>query len=206
MAETLTLSEQKHLDILEAATAAFIECGYRETSMDAIAERAAVSKRTVYNHFDSKEALFEEITGRCVRRFKEDMRADYDASKSLRKQLRHIADLQVETFTDKEVIATAKMFLDGLLTSPESSAESLQRAKMMEDPLIEWVRAAVDDGRFSDCNPDVASHLFRSLLESIFMWPSILGFPPVPTGTEREAILNNAVDMFLGFYAKPEAD
>ncbi len=47
--------------ILEAATALFLEQGYVATTMDDIAARAGVSKRTVYNHVPDKDALFREV-------------------------------------------------------------------------------------------------------------------------------------------------
>lgn len=43
--------------IVEAAEALFYEHGLRSVSVDAIAERAGVTKRTLYYHFDSKDAL-----------------------------------------------------------------------------------------------------------------------------------------------------
>lgn len=43
--------------IVEAAEALFYEHGLRSVSVDAIAERAGVTKRTLYNHFQSKDAL-----------------------------------------------------------------------------------------------------------------------------------------------------
>lgn len=54
-------SARKHRAIVEAATAAFLSRGYLGTSMDEIAAMAAVSKRTVYQHFVEKERLFTEI-------------------------------------------------------------------------------------------------------------------------------------------------
>ena len=56
-----TRSERKHRAIVEAATTAFLSRGYLGTSMDEIAAMAAVSKRTVYQHFVVKERLFTEI-------------------------------------------------------------------------------------------------------------------------------------------------
>jgi TetR/AcrR family transcriptional repressor of mexJK operon len=44
--------------ILAAARALFQQLGFDRTSMDTIAERAMVSKATVYAHFASKEVLF----------------------------------------------------------------------------------------------------------------------------------------------------
>jgi TetR/AcrR family transcriptional regulator of autoinduction and epiphytic fitness len=57
---TLTLSQRKHLAIIEAAIVEFKDNGYNASSMDAVAAHAQASKRTVYNHFPSKEALFVE--------------------------------------------------------------------------------------------------------------------------------------------------
>lgn len=54
-------SARKHRAILQAARTAFLAKGYLGTNMDEIASLAAVSKRTVYQHFDDKERLFAEI-------------------------------------------------------------------------------------------------------------------------------------------------
>jgi AcrR family transcriptional regulator len=44
--------------ILHAARAAFAERGFHETSLDAVAERAGVSKALLYEHFASKRELY----------------------------------------------------------------------------------------------------------------------------------------------------
>ncbi|EPF7654109.1 TetR/AcrR family transcriptional regulator, partial [Vibrio vulnificus] len=56
-----TRSEEKREAILTAAKQAFLEFGVQNTSMDKLAALAGVSKRTVYNHFSSKEALVMEL-------------------------------------------------------------------------------------------------------------------------------------------------
>ncbi len=61
---------RKHAEILTVARRAFLELGYRETSMDMIASRAGVSKITVYAHFSNKAALFgaiiDDLAGRLT--------------------------------------------------------------------------------------------------------------------------------------------
>ncbi len=44
--------------IHQAAQRLFMQLGFEATSMDAIAEAAAVSKPTLYRYYQSKEALF----------------------------------------------------------------------------------------------------------------------------------------------------
>lgn len=51
-------SARKHRAILDAAEALFLRDGYLGSSMDEVADRAGVSKQTVYTHFGSKELLF----------------------------------------------------------------------------------------------------------------------------------------------------
>ena len=60
-ADRMKLSEIKRKQIIEAAAEEFRSAGFNGTSMDKVAARANVSKRTVYNHFPSKDALFNGI-------------------------------------------------------------------------------------------------------------------------------------------------
>ncbi len=52
---------RKEAQIVNAARSAFLEQGFAETSMDAIARAANVSKATLYAYFPSKEALFSHL-------------------------------------------------------------------------------------------------------------------------------------------------
>jgi TetR/AcrR family transcriptional regulator, mexJK operon transcriptional repressor len=55
------LSATKREQILSSAMPIFMREGFAATSMDLIAKDAGVSKGTLYNHFDSKQALFSTI-------------------------------------------------------------------------------------------------------------------------------------------------
>lgn len=56
----LSRSEQKRRQILDAGRELFMAQGFADTSMDQVTAKSGVSKATVYNHFPSKEKLFEE--------------------------------------------------------------------------------------------------------------------------------------------------
>jgi AcrR family transcriptional regulator len=55
------LMEQKRIAIVAAARRAFLDSGYAQTSMDAIAEFAQVSVKTIYRHFEDKDELFSAV-------------------------------------------------------------------------------------------------------------------------------------------------
>lgn len=55
------LTGRKVKAVLEGATKVFLERGFASSSMDEVAAAAAVSKRTLYQYFPSKEALFMAV-------------------------------------------------------------------------------------------------------------------------------------------------
>jgi TetR/AcrR family transcriptional repressor of mexJK operon len=56
----------KRQAILDAAKTLFLTKGYANTSMDAVATQANVSKLTVYSHFNDKETLFSAaVVAKC---------------------------------------------------------------------------------------------------------------------------------------------
>jgi AcrR family transcriptional regulator len=58
---------EKTAAILDGAMQVFLEQGYAGTTMDRIASVAKVSKPTIYNHFQDKEALFNALIEKMVR-------------------------------------------------------------------------------------------------------------------------------------------
>jgi len=52
--------------IVDAACDLFLELGFQATTMDKVAQRAKISKLSIYRHFENKEALFSAaIAARC---------------------------------------------------------------------------------------------------------------------------------------------
>ena len=97
-------SEEKRAAIEQAASELFLTRGLKGTSMDAVAERAGVSKQTVYSHFDSKEELFRP----CIK----SKIASYGFAESappegvdLARALHHVAQQFLNLLFDEEVVA-----------------------------------------------------------------------------------------------------
>ncbi len=53
--------EQKKLDILKAALSLFLEYGIQKVSINEIAKKANVSQVTIYNYFENKHTLVNEV-------------------------------------------------------------------------------------------------------------------------------------------------
>lgn len=58
--------DERRGQILRAASEAFLKHGYRGVSMDDLAADLAISKRTLYEHFETKEALLQASVDRFM--------------------------------------------------------------------------------------------------------------------------------------------
>jgi AcrR family transcriptional regulator len=54
-------SEERREQLLSVAATLFASTGYEATTMDQVAQAAGVTKPLLYQHFDSKHALYEEL-------------------------------------------------------------------------------------------------------------------------------------------------
>ncbi|HOV14066.1 MAG TPA: TetR/AcrR family transcriptional regulator [Spirochaetota bacterium] len=61
--------ERKRQEIIDVAEKLFFSEGFKDTSMDEIAQKSEFSKRTVYKYFDSKEELYSAIALRGLELF-----------------------------------------------------------------------------------------------------------------------------------------
>lgn len=61
-------AQQRRAQLLDVARALFAERGFEATSIEEIANRAGVSKPIVYEHFGSKEGIYEVVKDREVQR------------------------------------------------------------------------------------------------------------------------------------------
>lgn len=75
--------------MLDAAVQMFSVNGYHETSMDAIAAEAQISKPMLYLYYGSKEDLFGACLNRELSRFIDALRADVDLTRSPKELLRN---------------------------------------------------------------------------------------------------------------------
>jgi AcrR family transcriptional regulator len=75
--------------MLDAAVQMFSVNGYHETSMDAIAAEAEISKPMLYLYYGSKEELFGAVLNRELARFVDAVRGDVDFTQSPKDLLRN---------------------------------------------------------------------------------------------------------------------
>ncbi len=188
----------KQQAIVLAAAELFLHQGYGAVSMDAIAAKAEVSKRTVYSHFPGKDALFAAVMmGHCD-------------------SVAGIGHLHLDPDLEPEEVLSdlGRRFLP-LVTSPE--AVSLFRIVVAEagrfpelgqtffdcGPL-RWVATVAPYfeeqhrcGRLHLPDPEGAAVQFMTMLKDPLHMRAILGVQQQVTEAEIEAHVKRSVESFL---------
>ncbi|SFD73327.1 TetR/AcrR family transcriptional regulator [Paracidovorax konjaci] len=197
------LTDRKREAIVQAAIAEFREHGFTGTSMDRVAAAADVSKRTVYNHFPSKDELFAAILDQLWSRSQSQAEVVHDPDRPLRPQLLELIGQKMQLFTDASFMDLSRVVMAEMLHTPARALEMSARLSEKEKSLPAWIRAAQQAGRLrADVDPLYAARQLMGLLKTNAFWPQLaMGQPPLDE-TQQAQVLADAVDMFLGFYGR----
>jgi len=185
--------------ILEAATNAFRDRGYEATSMDHVAELAMVSKRTVYNHFGSKEVLFRAVVDGLIAHSQALKQIEFDAGRPLDAQLHDFAAAKARVATDPALAGLMRVVIGVFVRDPEFARDAVTQAAAGEDALVRWLQAASAAGKLRVADPQLAAELFWSMVGGGVFWPHVLGFPVDPAGQQR--LMEEAIATFLARHA-----
>lgn len=194
------LTDRKREAIIQAAIAEFRANGFDITSMDKIAATAGVSKRTVYNHFPSKEELFAEILNQLWARVTAEQEAPYRPDAPLREQLRPLLLKKVQMMADDNFLDLARVAIAAAIHSPERAQNMVARMGEHEEGLTVWIRAAQADGRLKPVAPEFAAQQVQGLLKSFAFWPQISMGQPNLAPQMQSTVVESALDMFLACY------
>ncbi|AIO37230.1 bacterial regulatory s, tetR family protein [Burkholderia cenocepacia] len=196
------LTDRKRAAIIDAAIEEFLAAGYDATSMDRIAARARVSKRTVYNHFPGKEALFAAILHQLWDATFTAGAPGYQADMPLRDQLLALLGRKLRLLSDEAFVALARVAIGAAIHSPERARDMVERMGEREEDVTVWIRAAAAAGRLTAPDPVFAAHQLHGMVKAFAFWPQVtMGQPPLGSQEQRK-VAEAAADMFLAYYAQ----
>src|SRR5204862_102950 len=97
--------------ILDVATALFLSDGFGATSIEGIAKRAGISKRTFYHRFTGKEMLFEAVVRRLIERWTPSFDTALLEGADLADGLRQAAEHMLKVALTPEALALHRMVI-----------------------------------------------------------------------------------------------
>lgn len=146
--------EEKHTDILQAAIRVFSEHGFDGAKMEYIAKEAGIGKGTVYEYFESKERLFEEILKFSVEKFRLGLRDCLDQGETIEERLLNYSCYNVEFLSSHLDILQIAMQVNML--SKEIRTQLVAERAVICEHFIELVKAAKAKG---ECRADLDEEL-----------------------------------------------
>lgn len=195
----LKLTDRKRQAIVDAAIAEFRASGFEATSMDKIAATAGVSKRTVYNHFPSKDELFAQILHELWNSSAAMAPPPYDPALPLRQQLLDVMTRKMDLLRDDYFLDLARVAIAEAIHSPERAQEMVARLNVKEEAVTTWLRAVQADGKLLKADAVIASQLLQGALKTFAFWPQVtMGQPPLDPAVQ-EKVVEATVDMFLAY-------
>ena len=193
----------KRAAVIEAATEEFLTYGFTGTSMDRIAEAANVSKRTVYDHFPSKEDLFQAISNEILKRIEDMPSHVYNKEKTLEEQLLDIGNTFATTITDEGFIKLSRVVIGRFIQTADSAHKTAMAHARLRQDMITFFKAGKRDGWLNITNPEQAAAQFAGLIKEIAFWPAITAGQAPISSRERKAVVKSAVEIFLAHYRSP---
>jgi TetR/AcrR family transcriptional regulator, mexJK operon transcriptional repressor len=198
---TRSRSEEKRHRIMEAAADLFMEQGFDVTSMGAIAERAEVSKQTVYSHFGSKEKVFvASVENRCMM---ESLEPDFFCEqRPIANMLLELAHRFHRLLMSEGGVNIVRFCESNAVTHPQLSelfynAGPANLQHMLESYLAQKVEA----GELKIDNPHFAANQLIFMVNAESPMRRRLGIEVKQSEQEIDEYLKNCVDLFLKGYS-----
>ncbi|CUH83065.1 TetR/AcrR family transcriptional regulator [Thalassovita mediterranea] len=189
-------TEKKRKDIIDAAIEEFREQGFLGAKTTAIAKRANVSSRTLYNHFDSKDALFAAISEIMIERNGRMEPVSYDPTRAFPEQLKDALWRYVEVITEETTIGLNRMVMSELIRDLDRSRQFFTEIAAHDYPVTQLIREAMTAGVLRQGDADLATGQLLALVKNFFFWPEFfLGQNPTP-----KDVLDDCIAMFLAHY------
>ncbi len=187
--------------ILEAATQLFLDHGYGPTSIEAVAARAGVSKRTFYDRFDDKPALFAAVVHGIIEKIRPDADVRLLDGATLTAVLRHLARLMLQAALSPPAIA-----LHRLVTGESKRFPELAHA--VENDGIKSEAISIIGGMLArelpgvPLNEAIRRFAAEQFIDMVIIVPQrrAMGFGTPMTNVELDAWAAQVVAFFLHGY------
>ena len=157
--------------ILTAAEEVFGDCGYAATTMEAVAEKAGISKGSIYNYFQHKQDLFQSVFERSFNDLEAQGRAILDSPATAVEKIANLVDFWFKRLQHHKPIS--QLVLEFWATAARQG-DAGDLTKLLREHADAWrqtlagvLAKGIEAGEFGKLNPVVAASLMMSILHGI---------------------------------------
>jgi TetR/AcrR family transcriptional regulator, mexJK operon transcriptional repressor len=192
----------KEAAILSAARQCFLGLPYDRVSMEAIADRAGVSKVTLYAKYKSKDGLFVAAMSESCAAIYGKARLTTESGGPIREALVELGVRFMVMILDSEVAAMHGVMMQLAQTRPALPRQFYETAVVRSvDTLAETLAIATENLVLKCPNPRQAAVQFVAMVQGEFRYQLELGVSSAVSHDEIAAYVSSCVDVFLRGYA-----
>jgi TetR/AcrR family transcriptional repressor of mexJK operon len=191
-------SDTKRDQILKVASQLFMENGFNAVTMEAIAEAAPVSKPTLYNHFENKQALFfavmEVRADNLFLAIENEMRSD----QSIEETLTRIGHSFLDVVLRPEGIRMFRLMIAESGQFPELGKIFYESGPRKIAALISsYLKKEHDAGRLTVPNPDLSANFYLNMIKGNAHMQCLMALKEKIPPKDRAEVIDYAVSIFL---------
>ncbi len=157
-------------DVIQSAKELFTTYGYKKVSMDEIALKAGVTKKTIYAYFKDKDELFKYFVTEEIKNMKNIIEKNEKSNEPYFKAIHQ---------TIYELIKYRKenAFLGRILKDAEfiNNVKAKESLKMFDDAIIKYIKEkleiAIKQKKIKECNTDIAAFIiYKVYIALMYDW------------------------------------
>ena len=207
LAKRARRKEARPGELLAAALDLFVEKGFAATRVEEVAQRAGVSKGTLFLYFPSKEELFKAVVRQSMTaRFFEWSAEVDDFTGSSADLLRHGMLSWWERVGNTQASGMTKLMLTEAHNFPEMAAFYQTEVALPYQALVRRIlQRGIASGEFAPMDPDLATYSVTAPLIFLAMWKHSRGnHPCAPEALDPQEFLASQLHILLnGLRVRP---
>jgi AcrR family transcriptional regulator len=136
----------------------FNHFGFQKTSVAEVARELQISKKTIYQHFNSKEEIFYYVVSRIAARYRKKMAQELEALPTYRERIEQLIGM---------VFAESRKWLkhdDTFEFKYKYEIGELAFQDTYQELITQLVRAGTEAGEFSASEADITSRFIRGII------------------------------------------
>ena len=197
-------------ELLAAALDLFVEKGFAATRVEEVAQRAGVSKGTLFLYFSSKEELLKAVVRQSLSARFFEWSAEVDGyTGSSADLLRHGMLSWWERVGNTLASGMTKLMLTEAHNFPEMAAFYQTEVALPYQGLVRRIlQRGMDSGEFAPVDPDLATYSVTAPLIFLSMWKHSMGnHPCAPAALDPQQYLASQLHILLnGLCVRPAMD
>lgn len=173
--------------------------------MDMVAKLAETARRTLYNQFDSKEALFEAVVENLWQTLDVTLITGKAAAElGAREGLLQLGHAVADFWTPPVTVAIMRMVIAEGPRFPDLPKRFFASGKSTTlKAVAEFLRLLEGHGLVAIADRPLATRQFLGLINEPLLWARVIGAEPAPGRKTRDVAVKQAVDVFLSHYGQP---